>query len=70
MKYLGIKIDENLNWKQQISYIAINLNKAAAILSKSRQVIDRKTLKSTDHAIFVPHFCYKSLQEHKNTKTS
>ena len=37
MKYLGINIDENLNWKQQISDIAIKLNKANGILSKLRQ---------------------------------
>ena len=34
MKYLGINIDENLTWKQQISDIAIKLNKANGILSK------------------------------------
>ena len=34
VKYLGINIDENLNWKQQISDIDIKLNKANGILSK------------------------------------
>ena len=33
VKDLGINIDQNLNWKQQISDIAIKLNKAIAILS-------------------------------------
>ena len=36
VKYLCIKIDENLNWKQQISDIAIKINRANAILSKLR----------------------------------
>ena len=31
-KYLGIIIDENLNWKQQISDITIKLNKANGML--------------------------------------
>ena len=31
VKYLGIKIHENLNWKQEISDIAITLNKANVI---------------------------------------
>ena len=61
MKYLGINIDENLNWKQQISDIAIKLNKANGILSKLRHFIDRKTLKSIYHAIFEPHLYYSSL---------
>ena len=36
VKYLGINIDENLTWKQQISDIAIKLNKTNGILSKLR----------------------------------
>ena len=36
VKYLSIKIDENLNWKQQISDIAIKLNRSNVILSKLR----------------------------------
>ena len=43
---LSIKIDENFNWKQQISNIAIKLNRANAMLSKLRHFLDRKTLKS------------------------
>ena len=36
VKYLHIKINEKLNWKQQISVIATKLNRANAILSKLR----------------------------------
>ena len=61
VKYLGIKIDEKLNWKQQISDIAIKLNRANVILSKFRRFIDRKTLKSVYHAIFEPHLNYSLL---------
>ena len=42
MKYLGIKIDEKLNWKQQISDIAIKLNRANAILSKLKTLSTEK----------------------------
>ena len=55
MKYLDIDIDENLNWKQQISQIVIKLNKTNGILSKLRHFIDRKTMKLIHHAIFEPH---------------
>ena len=55
VKYLGIKIDENLNWKQKNSGIAIELIKANGILSKLRPFIDRKTVKSIYHTIFEPH---------------
>ena len=60
VKYLGINIDENLNWKQQISNIAIKLNRANGILSKLRHFIDRKTLKEI-YAIFECQLYYSSL---------
>ena len=34
VKYLGIKIYENLNWKQHIHYITIRLNRANALCSE------------------------------------
>ena len=40
LKYRGIKMDENLNWKQQISDLAIKINGGDAILSKLRYFID------------------------------
>ena len=40
-KYLGTKIDENLNWHQQIN-VAVKLNGTNAMLSKVRHFIDKK----------------------------
>ena len=36
VKYLGIQIDKNLIWKEQVNYVAIRLNKVKAMFSKSR----------------------------------
>ena len=69
VKYLGINIDENLNWKQQISDIAIKLNKGNGILSKLRHFIDRKTLKTICHVIFEPHLYYSSLVWAQNSNS-
>ena len=69
MKYLGINIDENLNWKQHISDIAIKLNKANGILSKLRYFIYRETLKSIYHAIFELHLYYSSLVWAQNSNS-
>ena len=41
VKYLGIKIDENLNWKQHIHDIAIKLNRANALLSINRNCVSK-----------------------------
>ena len=60
MKYFGKKIDKNLDCKQKISDIAINWNRANAILSNFRYFIDTKTLKSVNHAIFELYLYYLS----------
>ena len=52
VKYLGIKIDENLDWHQQVNNVAIELKRANGMLSKVRYFLDKKTLKSIYHAIY------------------
>ena len=42
VKYLGIKIDENLNWHQQINNVAVKLNRANAMLSEVRHFVHKK----------------------------
>ena len=46
VKYLGIKIDENLNWKQHIHDIAIKLNRANTLLSIIRNYVNKLTLRT------------------------
>ena len=60
-KYLGIQIDKKLTWKQQINHVALMLNKASAMLSKLRHVLNIKTLRSVYYAIFESHLCCVSL---------
>ena len=55
VRYLGIQIDKRLTWKQQINNVALKLNKANAMLSKLRHVLDIKTLRSVYYAIFESH---------------
>ena len=65
-KYLGIKIDENLNLHEQINNFAAKLNRANAMLSKVRHFVHKKTLKSIYHAIFKPHFSYSCFNWEQN----
>ena len=60
MKYFGAKVDEHLTWKPHIDGISAKLNKANAMLSKTRYFVDRKTLKAIYHAIFKSHLYYSS----------
>ena len=66
VKYLG---DKKLTWKQQINHVALKLNKANAMLSKLRHVLDIKTLRSVYYAIFESHLCYASLVWAQNTNS-
>jgi len=58
IKYLGVIIDENLNWDNHINNLSIKLNRANAMLSKVRYYVNNKTLLSIYHAIFQSHLIY------------
>ena len=42
-KFLGVIIDDKLNWKEHIKYISANLSKTIAIMFKSKVLIEYKT---------------------------
>ena len=52
LKYLGIKIDENLNWKIHMHDLTSKLNRAKAVLAKLRHFVNSKILRSTYFVIF------------------
>ena len=58
MKYLGIWIDNKLNWKAHIYDIALKLIRANAMLYKVRDFVDAGILKSIYHALFESHIHY------------
>ena len=51
VKYLGIRIDQHLDWKSHISETSIKLRRANGALSKLRHYIPLKTLVNIYHAI-------------------
>ena len=52
VKYLSIKIVENLNWKQHIRDIVIKLNRANALLYAIRYFVNRHILRTIYFALF------------------
>ena len=62
VKYLGIRIDNKLNWKAHINDIALKLIRANAMLYKVRDFVNAGILKSIYHAlfegIFIMHVLY------------
>ena len=61
VKYLGIRIDENLNWKHHVSDIAIKLNRTDALLLKIRNFVNVSTLKTIYYVIFDSHINYANV---------
>ena len=58
VKYLGVHLDEHLNWKHHVSTIAAKLRRANGAISKIRHYVPTKTLLNVYHAIFVSHVRY------------
>ena len=56
--YLGIKTDENLNWKIHIHDLASKLNRANAVLAKLRDFVNSEILRSTYFTISHSHLNY------------
>ena len=57
-KYLGVHIDENLNWKTQLNEVAKKLRRANGIISKLRHFLPLKTMVQVYHALFQSHINY------------
>ena len=68
-KYLGVKIDTNLNWEYHVNTLSIKLNRANAILFKMRKYVCLKILRSIYFAIFDSYLSYCCLVWAQNCST-
>ena len=55
VKYLGVKIDTNFTWQYHINDLSIKLNRANALLFKTRKYVSHKILRTIYFAIFDSH---------------
>ena len=60
IKFLGLFIDDKLNWKIHISYILRKLSRYIAILNKIKYTLNEKSLILVYYAIFKCHIDYFS----------
>ena len=60
MKYLGVYLNEHLNWRPHTSFVATKLRRANGALSKLRHYVPTETLVNVYHAIFASHIQYAS----------
>lgn len=57
-KFLGVYIDENLNWRQQINEVCRKLAKITGILYRTRHNLTKDVMMDLYYSIFYPHMTY------------
>lgn len=57
-KFLGVIIDENLNWKHHIQSVCTNLSKTCGILYRVRQNLTSEALRSLYYSLCYPYLIY------------
>ena len=58
VKYLGVLMDQHLNWKKQIANVTKKISRGVGILAKLRSYLDPKLLKNIYYCIVVSHLSY------------
>lgn len=57
-KTLGVLVDENITWRNHIDHVAKKAAKGIGLLRRSKDLLDRNTLKTVYSALVLPHFDY------------
>ena len=58
VKYLGVQIDQNLEWKEHIKCVSSKIARAIGFPKYTKNFIPRNCLKKLDRSIEEPYFCY------------
>ena len=58
LKYLGVIIDNKLNWIQHINYVKNKISKGIGIMYKARPYLDKKCLANLYHTFIYPYLIY------------
>ena len=61
IKYLGVMLDDEISWNNQIDKLSSKLSCSAGIFSKLRYYLDQRTLLQTYHSLFNSHLQYAIL---------
>ena len=69
IKYVDVKIDEDLYWHDEVNIIKVELNRANALLLKIRNYVNIETLRNIYFAIFDSHLSYSCILWTQNVNT-
>ena len=58
VKYLGVLLDEHLDWKHQIKNVSLKISRGIGILAKLRPFLEDKLLKNIYYSLVYSHLSY------------
>ena len=58
VRYLGILIDSNLSWKDQINHIAAKISQLIGVIAKLRHFVPTHTFLNIYRSLILPHMSY------------
>ena len=58
IKFLGVIIDEHLDWSKHISFIESKISKNIGVIYKISGIVDKKILKLLYYSLIYPYFTY------------
>ena len=70
IKYLGIYLDEHLNWKTQIAHVQGKLTKNLGILNQLRNYLNLKMLRQLYYTLIYPYLNYDAMCWGNNYQTN
>lgn len=57
-KFLGVILDYKISWKPHIKYISAKLARSIAVIGKTRQILDQKSLHTLYYSLVLPYLSY------------
>ena len=58
IKFLGVILDEQLKWKEHVSYIKSKISKCLGIFTKAKKVLHKRSLVQLYYSFMYPYLCY------------
>lgn len=56
--FLGVMIDDKLNWKSHINHVASKMSMFIAILYKAQHFLNQKSLCALYYSLIIPYITY------------
>ena len=57
-KFLGVILDEQLNWKEHVSYVRKKISKGIFVLNKVKHILDYSAMRTLYCAMILPYLSY------------